>query len=120
MAKYNFYAVGHGIDPDTGEIITGKIYKTWDECKKCIINVTDAKYKGFLTMSEANVWLQQFEKHIDDSIVNECKKVSKTYTKNNVDKRFSSICKDINVDEKEILNMLKEQFIQTYSFLSKE
>lgn len=48
MAKKNFYAVATGSVPG--------IYTTWNECEKQIKGYSGAKYKGFVTIEEA----QQF------------------------------------------------------------
>ena len=57
MAKYNFYAVAIGQDPQTKERVTNKICDTWKECEAYVKNVEGARYKGFLTVPEAQVWI---------------------------------------------------------------
>ena len=119
MAKYNYYAIGQGVDPDTGEKITNKICHSWNECQNYIKGVPNARYKGFLTSSEAKEWLKQFsnddvhntviDKHMNNPI--------KSNNSNVIDKRFNAICKSINVDKDKVLDMLKEQFIQTYNIM---
>ena len=49
MAKYKIYAIGYGIDPDTHKPVYGIKCTNWPDCQKYIKNVSDAKYKGFLT-----------------------------------------------------------------------
>ena len=131
MAKYNFYAVGHGIDPNTGELVTDKICKSWDECQKFIKGVSNVRYKGFLTMSEAKEWLKQFNNDDNNDIhtvLNDLEKlinIDKSNNKNNkinnvidnVNKDFLITCNKIGVDSNVILNMLKKQFIETYSLV---
>ena len=48
IKKSKFYAVKKGLKPG--------IYKTWDECKKQVLNFPGARYKSFKTLLEA----QQF------------------------------------------------------------
>ncbi|AAK80502.1 ribonuclease HI [Clostridium acetobutylicum] len=50
MAKKNFYAVKEG--RKTG------IFKTWDECVQYVSGYPNAKYKGFVTREEAEVYLE--------------------------------------------------------------
>ena len=57
MAKYKIYAIGYGIDPDTHKPVYGIKCTNWPDCQKYIKNVSDAKYKGFLTDEEADAWL---------------------------------------------------------------
>ena len=127
MAKYNFYAVAKGVDPSTGKEVTNKIFTNWEECKPYIKGINNARYKGFLTESEATLWLQKFtteeennnkesdkvEEIIDDIISN----ISKNNSTSPVDNRFNEICKELNVDTFIMLNHLKRQFIETYSFV---
>ncbi|URZ17173.1 viroplasmin family protein [Clostridium felsineum] len=49
MAKKNFYAVRVG--RKTG------IFKTWDECVQYVSGYPNAKYKGFVTREEAEIYL---------------------------------------------------------------
>ena len=122
MAKYNFYAVGHGIDPDTGEIVTDKICKSWDECQRFIKGVSNVRYKGFITTTEAKEWLKQF--NTDNNIhtnskLNKLINIDKSNVNANVidntDKDFVIICNKIGIDSDIMLNILKKQFIETYS-----
>ena len=50
MAKY--YAVAKGKSGD------GKIYMSWEECKKEVIGFKGAIYKSFSSLEEANVYLE--------------------------------------------------------------
>ena len=61
MAKYNIYAVAHGIDPETKALVFNLKFNTWNECKPYVAGVKGAKFKGFLTEDEADAWLN---KHI--------------------------------------------------------
>ena len=117
MGKYNIYAVGHGVEPDTGEIVTNKLCKSWDECQKFIKGVTGAKYKGFLTKYEASEWLKQFNNSDDNDIHNKTSNVEKPIMNkpiSDIDKEFHLMCEKINVDYNLVLDMLKKQFIETY------
>lgn len=57
MAKYNIYAVAYGLDPQTKEPVSGLKFHSWNECKLYVVGVENAKFKGFLTEGEADVWL---------------------------------------------------------------
>ena len=104
MGKYNIYAVGYGVDPDTGEIVTNKLCKSWDECQKFIKGVNGAKYKGFLTPTEAKEWLKQFNVNNDSddihSVLNELEKlITIDKTSNKVsDKTSDNFNNDIDKD----------------------
>lgn len=49
MAKKNFYAVKKGITPG--------IYNNWEECKAKITGYSNAEYKGFATLEEAEIYM---------------------------------------------------------------
>ena len=49
MAKYNYYAVKIGRN--------NGIYRTWDECSKQVNGHHGALYRGFMTLSEAEAYL---------------------------------------------------------------
>ena len=101
MAKYNIYAVKHGIDPDTKEPVSGLKCKTWDECKKYINGVADAKYKGFLTDNEADAWLGH-------AVINE---ITDTVEYKSVDKNFVAVCQSLGLSPKETESAIKQTFI---------
>ena len=48
-AKNNFYAVLAGRQPG--------IYKTWAECQRQVIGFKGAKFKGFVTLEEAEAFM---------------------------------------------------------------
>lgn len=49
MAKNNFYAVLSGRAPG--------IYKTWAECQKQVVGFKGARFKGFVTLAEAEAFM---------------------------------------------------------------
>lgn len=57
MAKYSIYAVAIGRDPDTKELVYNKKFKTWPEAQPYVKGVEGARYKGFLTDTEADAWM---------------------------------------------------------------
>lgn len=57
--KYNVYAVAYGVDPVTHSPVTDMKFKTWDECRLYINGVNGANYKGFLSDTEADLWLKR-------------------------------------------------------------
>ena len=57
MAKYSIYAVAIGRDPDTKQPVYNRKFKTWAEAQPFIKGVEGARYKGFLTDSEADAWM---------------------------------------------------------------
>lgn len=107
MAKYNIYAVKYGIDPDTKEPVQGLKCKTWDECKKYINGVTDAKYKGFLTDSEADAWLGLAT---TNEIVDSAKHKS-------VDEDFVMTCQRLGLSVIETEHIIKKTFIDIVTYL---
>ncbi len=107
MAKYNIYAVKYGIDPDTKEPVENLKCRTWDECKKYINGVTDARYKGFLTDNEADAWLGQATNTI---CCDEVKPVS-------VDENFVTVCQSLGLSSKETEHTIKQIFIDIVVYL---
>ena len=59
MAKYNVYAVAYGRNPQNNEPVSNLKFYSWSACKPYVVGVEGAKYKGFLTDTEADVWLAQ-------------------------------------------------------------
>ena len=53
-----WYAVKKGKNPG--------LYNSWDECKKQVIGFPDAEYKSFENKSEAEGWLNEKEKPLDE------------------------------------------------------
>lgn len=52
MAKKNYYAVKSGREPG--------IYRTWDKCKEQIDGFSGGEYKGFVTLEEAESYMNDF------------------------------------------------------------
>lgn len=58
MAKNKFYGIKNGVNPTTGEPVTGLILnKSWGEVEPYIKGVSGAVYKGFKTESEAKEYI---------------------------------------------------------------
>lgn len=53
-----WYAVKKGKNPG--------LYNSWDECKKQVIGFPDAEYKSFENKSEAEDWLNEKEKPLEE------------------------------------------------------
>ena len=78
-----FYAVKKGVKPG--------IYKTWDECKKQVMNFPGAIYKSFKTLIEAqkfiiNKSIEGKKKKLIDNINNSFVKEKKSEVYTNIDK----------------------------------
>lgn len=120
MAKYNIYAVAFGIDPKTKEQVSNLKFNSWNECKPYITNVPGAKYKGFLTTEEADVWLSNTINAINNQTerkVNNTNNSNNTHTLNDdYDVEFSNICKELGMFSKDVLTYLQKQFVQQYQF----
>lgn len=57
-----FFAIKLGEDPWTKEKIENKIYDwPWDEVKQFVVGVKGAKYKGFPSKNQAELWLRNKE-----------------------------------------------------------
>lgn len=59
MGKYNIYAIAYGIDPVTKQVVTDVKFSTWREALPYVNAVEGANYKGFLSDSEADLWLKK-------------------------------------------------------------
>ena len=120
MAKYNIYAVAFGIDPKTKEQVSNLKFSSWNECKPYITNIPGAKYKGFLTTEEADVWLSNTINAINNQTehkVNNTNNSNNTHTLNNdYDVEFSNVCKELGMFPKDVLTYLQKQFVQQYQF----
>lgn len=116
MAKYNIYAVGYGIDPDTKEPVYGVKCSTWDECKKYIQGVTDAKYKGFLTDTEADEWIQKIKEKLQPDWKAKADKVyaAKLHP---VDEEFLTTCQDLGLSVHETEHVMKMMFVNIVKYL---
>lgn len=49
--KSKVYAVARGAEG-------AKIYNSWDECAKNVLNVKNSRYKAFTNKEEASEWIQ--------------------------------------------------------------
>lgn len=126
MAKYNIYAVAFGMDPKTKEQVSNLKFNSWNECKSYITNVPGAKYKGFLTTEEADVWLSntinainnQTERKVNNTNnLDNTQSITDISTSNNdYDVEFSNICKELGIFPKDVLTYLQKQFVQQYKF----
>lgn len=128
MAKYNVYAVAYGIDAKNNEPVFNLKLKTWDECKPYVAGVPGAKYKGFLTNSEADAWLDQVLADMGLSNPDAKTKQSNISWKEKadkiadskihlVDKDFTSICKKLCLNQVDVEHMIKKIFIDTIKYL---
>lgn len=125
MAKYNIYAVGYGIDPDTKESVYGIKCTNWPDCQKYIKGVPDAKYKGFITDEEANAWLESIQEQCNtdkSSVVTQQpwqNKAEKIYNEkiHPIDQNFSITCKELGIMEIDVEHFIKKMFIDTVQFL---
>lgn len=123
MAKYNIYAVGYGIDPDTKQPVRGLKCTNWPDCQKYIKGVPDAKYKGFITDEEADAWLAKFqEDDVKPAAVTQQpwqEKAEKVYEAkiHPIDQNFSITCKELGIMEMDVEHFMKKMFIDTVQFL---
>ena len=124
MAKYNIYAVAYGIDPNKQGPVFNLKLKTWDECKPYVAGVPGAKYKGFLTSSEADVWLKQVMVDITEHSTPKSSrdwedKAEKIYNSkiHPVDEEFTSVCKKLGLLQIDVEHMIKKMFINTIKYL---
>ena len=134
MAKYNIYAVAYGVNPisnTTQPMIMNMKFKTWDECKPCVSGIQGAKYKGFLTESEADAWLEKTIDELKDkpnpnpaSYSNpdtsdwqaKAKKIydSKIHP---VDEEFISVCKYLGISIHDTEHIIKKMFVDIVKYL---
>ena len=131
MAKYKIYAIGYGIDPDTHKPVYGIKCTNWPDCQKYIKNVSDAKYKGFLTDEEADAWLDAKvteilnngnpEKDPNPEIKqNDLKEDVKKLTLDKihpVDKTFMLTCKSLGLSVNDTEHMIKQMFVDIVKYL---
>ena len=123
MAKYNIYAVGYGINPKTKEPVFGIKCTTWDECQKYIKGVQGAKYKGFLTDSEADAWIQNIKDQVTGDIKEEKsdwkEKADKIYAAklHPVDEEFMVTCQELGLPIHETEHIVKMMFINIVKYL---
>lgn len=123
MAKYNIYAVGYGINPDTKEPVSSLKCTNWPDCQKYIKGVPDAKYKGFITDEEADAWLAKFQEDNTttkpDVATPWQEKAEKVYESkiHPIDQNFSITCKELGIMEMDVEHFMKKMFVDTVQFL---
>lgn len=110
MAK-NFYAIKRGYDKEKDQPVHDLLLTDWDEAKKFVKNVDNARYKGFDTSDAALDWLEVVDKL--DGITDSEKKAKEGlapksgldyFTSNEVGKKSESISNN------DILNSFQESF----------
>lgn len=130
MGKFNIYAIGYGIDPKTQKPVYGLKVNTWEECKPYIIAVEGARYKGFLTVPEADKWLEKVAAELEGKTKEENTPVVTSSVSSSIniaipqsmeyDDDFLAICKSLGVSAKRVCLYLQREFVAQQSFLSKE
>lgn len=137
MAKYKIYAVGYGINPDTKEPVYGIKCDNWPDCQKYIKEVTDAKYKGFLTDDEADAWIQKIKEeilikkdigvevnpnpagHSNPDTSDWQNKADKVYAAklHPVDQDFMLTCQNLGLSIHDTEHMIKKMFVDVVKYL---
>lgn len=134
MAKYNIYAVAYGVNPmvnTTQPMVMSMKFKTWEECKPCVSGVQGAKYKGFLTESEADAWLEKTVKELNEkSNPNPAgysnpdtsdwqAKADKIYSAklHPVDQEFLTTCQDLGLSIHDTEHLMKMMFVNIVKYL---
>lgn len=127
MAKYNIYAIGYGIDPNTKAPVSGLKVPTWKECESYVKGVEGAKYKGFLSDTEADMWLSQVSGSKPKPTVSNSpagvkvqQAIEKDMDINEARSKFVDICNNCKVNPQEMLNKLIMDFVNTHKFLHPE
>jgi viroplasmin and RNaseH domain-containing protein len=114
MAKYNIYAVGYGIDPDTKEPVMGIKCTNWPDCQKYTKGIEGAKFKGFQTDAEADIWIEKIRAEIVSSTIDDIVEETENVSCN---KEFIQVCKELNVIPSQMTAYLQKQFVEQYKFL---
>lgn len=128
MAKFALYAVGYGLDPNTKKPVTGLKVTTWKECEKYVKGVEGAKYKGFLTDTEADAWLKKIGENSvadDDSAQQPVQQSSATVSnagsgQSAIDEarsKFVDICRSFNINPNDMVNKLIVDFVNMHYFV---
>lgn len=136
MAKYNIYAIAYGLDPQTKEPVSGLKFHTWNECKPYVVGVENARFKGFLTEGEADVWLAKTaEVQTDKEPITKTgsgsyemdadniKKVTKALEENynssctNLLPDFAKTCEQLGVNPVSVALALQMQFVSQQKLL---
>lgn len=125
MAKHNIYAVAYGVNPKSKEPVFNLKFKTWEECRPYVVGVEGAKYKGFLTDTEADAWLNKTIAEILDT--NTEKKdvsnpISTKLSQNDAcyDEEFKKLCINLGVLPADMNLYLQKRFIEEQKFISKK
>lgn len=131
MAKYNFYAVAYGVNPQSKEPVFNLKFRTWEECKPFVVGIEGAKYKGFLTDEEADAWLDTKvvellkdgnpEKDLNHEVKQrdwkeDVKKLGLAKL-HPVDEAFLITCQDLGISKMDTEHMLKKMFVDMVQYL---
>lgn len=142
MAKYSIYAVGYGVDPQTKQPVYGLKVPTWKECEQYIKGVEGAKFKGFLTDTEADAWIDKI-KHdlgvsgtvVTGTAVKSAKRKGKAVAESaqkpagawddsnditddsEARSKFIDICNQAGINPHAMLDKLMKDFVNTYAFM---
>ena len=131
MAKYNYYAIAYGVNPQSKEPVFNLKFRTWEECKPFVVGGERAKYKGFLTDKEADAWLDTKiakilkngnpEKDPNPEIKqNDLKEDVKKLTLaklHPVDEAFMLTCQDLGLSIHDTEHMMKQIFVDIVKYL---
>ena len=109
--KPSFYAIAKGVDPETGEAITNKIVTDWNECKKYVLKVDKARYKGFVTEEEAKLWIEYIHKTESIEEKNTNNETKKFMSQKDIDEAFNKQCKAINMEPEQVIEIVKSLFV---------
>lgn len=116
MAKFNIYAVGYGLDPVSKEPVFGIKCQTWNDCQQYVKGVEGAKFKGFQTDAEADIWMENIRKQVlGKAIDNILLEPPKDFEFNN---DFVRVCKSIGMPPEKVCNFLQIQFVEQYMFMN--
>jgi len=121
MAKYNIYAVAYGLDPKTQQPVCNLKFRKWEDCKPYVVDVKGARYKGFLTETEADEWLAKtiaipFEKNVETLRPSEVKAEPVSAPKENkesfYDPDFHQLCVDLGILPSAMVMYLQRKFVE--------
>lgn len=125
MGRFAYYAVYKGFDRETKIEINRKIYDTWDEAKKYVVGIEDARYKGFSNKEQAEHWFDKLDnvpeiknviavpKPEKSAKIKSIEKIMDPYEgiADNFRNEFDSICKNLGIDPKCMLESIIAGFI---------
>lgn len=127
MGRFTYYAVYKGFDRETKTEINKKIYDTWDEAKKYVVSIEHARYKGFSDKEQAEHWFDKLDNIpvAKDAIavprpepeksakIKSIEKIMDPYEgiADNLRNEFDSICKNLGIDPKCMLESIIAGFI---------